>query len=544
MKKIIIGIILITLVSCRVDIDYQRGQHSFRSGAILINENPNIKVYSQNGTIGSTSRALLGGTQSFNLNAIGYNLRQVASAETLRDWQATEVAISNNLAFVTYNNKDVGIGGGVVSFSYNSSGQLTVISSIELPEAQFNSIRYDSISRKLYMAGASADTRLGYTGGDRAFIVIVNVGADGKIAIEEPAIIYLKSYQATSIKRVNDIIYVTTGDGLNNTEGGLYKLNAHNLSFISYTPILHARSVTVIGTDTFVLAGETEVLGQSVRLRVYKNGEILSSFIEGIQWDAKSEIINWNNSLLITLNNQGVRLLDINGIQTDFLDQPGSDIEFEVSNSISVGEFDGNKIMWVANGEAGVFFYDINAGKILASEFNRVLAQDSIGTIGNSSANFVDSRGNLAFVAHGLGGLKVLSIARTLRTEPTNPSITVTGINWNNGNVTKTNAITVDGVTLRHNNNVPNGPNVEHGNLLIEFNKVVSSNVMYNGQTAIYTMIGIGTQEANGYWKTYDLRVAFFNTTSSRWIVYDLIITVDNPGGNQLTNYVLPRIHP
>ena len=364
--------------------------------------------------------------------------------------QATHVQIDDQYAYVSYNLRGEPNIGGLVVYKYTvTHGKLeeaTVdvekVSSIRMPYAQINAIDFDGV--RLYVAGAT-DRPESFFGKsereDRAFLMILEVDADRKFREQEPVVKQLTSYQATSIRKYKDKIYVTVGDGTdgpppmgnwnNHMDGGLFVYNVQDLSFNTYIlGLVHARGVDV--DDNFVY------LYQANHARVSKfshnnldiNGKIPLYEDSGEAWqrDAKSEILAWKDYLFVAENETGLRMVYKNGglhqaIKPPNMDNNNWDREGDVTNSMSMnsdlkknagGKDVQSDLLLVANGQQGISWYDVTnpindpdntKGKdwICGSPPNSILG-------GMGSANYVTSRGNVVFVAAGKGGLKVLYV--------------------------------------------------------------------------------------------------------------------------------------
>jgi hypothetical protein len=110
--------------------------------------------------------------------------------------------------------------------------------------------------------------------------------------------------------------------------------------------------------------------------------------------------------------------------------------------------------------------------------------------------------------------------------EPEIETITLTGLNWNNGdgngNGGGINQFTVNGITLKNNKNFVTPE---------KFDVLVTKAPGKNDETAIYTVTERAVSKDNGnYVKVYDIKVALYN--DDIWKGYGGSITVDNPGGN------------
>jgi len=431
---------------------------SLMDGSIIINNHPNVKitlldVFPEGKSTTdfsikskSTSNKSTAADEPVNgLRGHDYRFKLVAEMSTLKvdgvEVQATHVKISDDgYAFVSYNERGEPHRGGVVVYKFTiHEGTLekvkvdvVAVSSMLLRRAELSSLDY--YNGKIYMTGASSESKLGYNfrkdGGNYAFFMVMELNPDKTFKpIDPEAVIKLTSFQGTAIRALNDKVYITTGDGTNNTKGGLYIYDANDYSminFISQSPsgknIEHARSVDVDDNYIYLMqanharASKYDLNGNIV-------GEIYNAPNEAMQRDAKTEILAWDKYLFVAENESGLRMLfkDGSGIN-DMLAAPNSlsddwDDENEVTNSVSLnsdlkknskGETVQSNLLLLANGERGVYWYDImtdDDGKdwIISSSENSIL-------YGTGSANFITSKGNIVFVADGLGGLKVLYI--------------------------------------------------------------------------------------------------------------------------------------
>ena len=417
-------------------VNFQNEKISLLDGAIFINNYPNVAIDEKSMLLDNyeTFSAGAKSASKSELTANDYRFRLVAQMGALTvnrngtDYkaQASHVKMSDDgYVFVSYNHRGEPNIGGLVVYKYTVSNgkfktvkvNLTAVTSIEMPMAQINSIDFDG--NKLYLAGANQDPKLGYKGRNPAFFMVMELDANKKFKPVEPNTVqHLTSYQATSIRKYRDRIYITTGDGTNGTQGGMYVYNANDYSAVNFVEKQHARSVDADESGVYLM--------QANHARITKydyNGggetEIYNVSGEAMQKDAKSEILAWDKYILSAQNESGLRmLLKENGNEIDRLNRPGSDPENEVTNSVSMnsdikrtvsGRELHSNLLLLANGAKGVYWYDImtneETGKdeIVAGKRNSILG-------GSGSANFITSKGNIAFVADGLGGLKVLYI--------------------------------------------------------------------------------------------------------------------------------------
>jgi hypothetical protein len=564
MKKYFLAFLVLTfiLAGCG-DVGGPRNvdDHSLMNGAIVVNDNPNVG-YEQPGDFpDGNGRSAVNAARTASRQANGdpsandYYFKLVGQTSSLimadgTILQATEVRVDDGYAFVSYNFRGPINKGGIVVFKYTVSGSkmedvkvnLTPVSSIVMPRAQINAIDYDG--SKLYLAGASNEPAFGYVTGEApAFFMVMELDGQKQFKLADPVIKKLGSYQASSIRKKGDRIYIVTGDGADNTDGGLYIYDASSYSQVNFIDMKLARAVDVDNNGIYVMQANPARV-TSFNSSGGGQSEIYNRPGEGMQREAKSEILAWNNYLFVTTNETGLRMLNKDGTLNESLDAPckvTGDTTNDVTNGVSVStdikmnaSVSPNRAMYVpmtpsgvlllANGEQGLYWYDItNFGSIVASENNSILSDYE------GSANSIASRGNVVFLAHGLGGLKVLYFG--LRSAGISNTVVITGINWNNGagngNGDGINQFTVDGITLKNNkNNVT--PAVFDAEIAGTTPKV----------SAIYCVDERTVDNTNGYTKVYAVRVAFFK--GGEWVVYAGEIPVGNPGGNDKNlNYKL-----
>ena len=421
---------------------------SLMDGSIFINSHPDVKISSLNefpegasttsdkstGVKRSGIKSTAENEPAHNLQGNDYRFKLVAQMSTLKIYgvevQATHVKISDDgYAFVSYNEKGEPHRGGVVIYKFKvHDGSLeevkvnvTAVSSMEMTKAELSALDY--YDGKLYMTGASSERNFGYNsridGYNYAFFMVMDLNTDKTFKDNDPkAIVKLSSFQGTSIRVHKGLTYITTGDGTNGTKGGLYIYDANDYTLVnSILGIEHARSVDV--DDNYIY------LMQANHARVTKynldgTGEtvIYDAIDEAMQRDAKSEMLAWDNYLFVAENESGLRMLfKNNGDVNAALDRPGEDTENDVTNSVSMnsdpkkdenGKMVQSNLLLLANGVQGIYWYDIikdDNGKdwIVSSNDNSILG-------GTGSANFITSKGNIVFLADGLGGLKVLYV--------------------------------------------------------------------------------------------------------------------------------------
>ena len=421
------------------------------NGSIIIIDNPDVKIQPKNEELIpvptepwlSPSRKRMGVKAATDgetqLSGHEYRFKLVAEVDPLQideypgfDAQATDVKITDDgFAFVSYNDRGDPHRGGVVVYRYTvSEGTLETatvdvetVTGIQMPHAEVSAIEY--YNNKLYMIGASSEPKFGYNenedGFNYAFLLVMDMNADKTFNRDAtPKIVKLTSFQGTSIRVRNDRIYVTTGDGTNGTNGGLYILKSSDYSLVKFIEGKdHARSVDVDATHIYLMQAEPERVTK-FNLNGENETEIYTTTNESMQKEAKSEILAWGKYLFTAENESGLRMIfKENGEVNHAIDRPGEDVEKHVTNSVCMnsdtkkdayGNVVTTDLLLVANGEKGIYWYDVmtdanGADWIVAcGERNSLLGVDGL------SANFISSKGNIVFVADGLGGLKILYI--------------------------------------------------------------------------------------------------------------------------------------
>ena len=428
--------------------DPGNGKTPLMDGSIIINQHPDVKITSLNafpvseptGSGISPSRKRMGMIKTaedgsdLELRANDYRFKEVAKMSTLKidgvETQATHVKITDNYAFVSYNEQGDPHRGGVVVYRFTihdgTLDDVTVdveaISGIEMPHAELSAIDY--YNGKLYMTGASSEPEFGYNenkdGYNYAFFMVMELNADKTFNKDaEPVIQKLTSFQGTSIRVTANGIFITTGDGTNDTKGGLYIFKTDDCSLVKFIDGKdNARSADVDASNIYLMQAEPARVTKYDLNGNLVDGNFYLTTDESMQHWAKSEILAWEDYLFVAENESGLRMLLKDGTVNASLDRPGEDKERHVTNSVCMnsdpkkndkGDLVQSNLLLLANGEKGIYWYDVMKGEddkdyIVSSSSNSILGGPE------SSANFIASRGNIVFLADGLGGLKVLYV--------------------------------------------------------------------------------------------------------------------------------------
>ena len=435
---------------------------SLMDGSILIKSHPSVKITSKNEWVVSNAaipalkqstifprtlkmgtKALIEYDENSELRADHYRFKLVAEMGTLIvdgfEAQATCVKLSDDgYAFVTYNYRGKTANrGGVVVYKYTiKDGSLedakvivTAVQSMEMSNAQLNAVDY--YNGKLYLAGANEETKWGYDvadeGSNTAFFMVVKLNSDKTFNETDPEKIQqLTSFQATFIRAMHDKIYVTFGDGTRVGKGGLKIFDANNYDELKFIEAKYARSVDVDASNVYLMQAEDRSEDGARVTKYDLNGNLVKELYnvkgEAKQPEARSDMIVWDNFLFVSLNESGLRMLNKNdGSVIDDIILPSDwDTKEHVTNSVFMNsdpkknlynKVVNTNLLFSANGEKGIYWHEImkKDGKDIMVP---AISNSALGGKGLSS-NFIASKGNVVFVANGLGGLKVLYMGAT-----------------------------------------------------------------------------------------------------------------------------------
>ncbi len=308
--------------------------------------------------------------------------------------QATHVTIKDDYAFVTYNTRGPKWLGGIEIFDVSDIKNPVMISSMILPNADVSAVDY--ADGKIYVVGATGDyEEKGFV--SPAFMEVISL--DATMAIEKvETIIDISSYAGTDIKVADGQIFATSGSA-----GDLTIFNA-DYTEAGSEKISDARSVDVNSKHLYVLQGQK---GQ-VNVFELPDATFTETYLVGgaNTPESKSEIAVSDKYIFAALNEGGLSILNLDGSLKQSLPKPttpsGALDEKHVTNSVSLN----GDLVLIGNGESG-----IHVGGLIAEENDNLWMLGAMKFGESQSANFVESKDNVIFVATGLGGLKILAIS-------------------------------------------------------------------------------------------------------------------------------------
>ncbi|HKK63587.1 MAG TPA: DUF4114 domain-containing protein [Bacteroidales bacterium] len=308
--------------------------------------------------------------------------------------QATHVTIKDDYAFVTYNSRGAMWLGGIEVFDVSDLKNPKIISSAVLPNWDVSAVDYSD--NKIYIVGATGEYEArGYV--SPAFLEVISL--DETMAFEKvDTLIDLESFAGTDIKVAGDHIFATSG-----SDGELAVFNM-DYEKVKETEIFDARSVDANASSVYALQG------QQGRVNVF---DLLDqSYVETFNVggantpESKSEIAVTDQYLFTALNEGGLSILNLDGSLKQSIPKPptpeGALDKNHVTNSVSLN----GDLVLIGNGESGV-----HVGGLIAEKSDSLWMLGTMAFGDSQSANFVESKDSVIFVASGLGGLKILALS-------------------------------------------------------------------------------------------------------------------------------------
>ena len=310
--------------------------------------------------------------------------------------QATHVEIEGDFAYVSYNMRGSQNLGAIDIINISNPNNPQIINTLLFDDKDVNTIGL--VGGNIYFGGQDMD------GG---YMAKVDSDLEGSDIVIFSWGEQTKPYSLNSMDSDNNNIWFTGGDN-----GGLYMIDSDDGDgIITVYEIFDTRSVKSLSN------GEVYVLsGNDIHLW---DGEVMSELglIENnwIQQHSKADIDANDDYLFAATNRGGGLIIDIRNtppVVSQVIERPltpgGMDDENYVTNSVSVN----NNLLFWAQGGAGIMVQ-------AATEVESPLYEDKSSSLpfqelgyfdfgGPLSSNFVTSRGNIIFVASGLGGLKIL----------------------------------------------------------------------------------------------------------------------------------------
>lgn len=309
---------------------------------------------------------------------------------------ATHVKIFDKYAFVTYNTKGDKYLGGLEVFDVKDISNPKIVWQAIFSKADVSSIDY--YNNKLYIVGAQDVESMPQAKLRKpAMLQVLSLNTKKEIS-KVDTIINLDSYAGTDVKVTSDGIYTTSGSD------GYLKIYNHKFDSLYAAKIYDARSVDVNSSKAYVLSGQPGKISVFNR----SNPSLVTSYAPGGATipESKSEIAVNDKYIYSALNDGGLKVFNTDGTLKQHILRPatpeGMKDEDFVTNSVSLN----GDLVLLGNGEAGLYI-----GGIVDNHNDSIFLLGTIRFGDYESANFVESRDSVIFVATGLGGLKILSIS-------------------------------------------------------------------------------------------------------------------------------------
>ena len=301
--------------------------------------------------------------------------------------QASHVFIEGDLAFVSYNTKGPAYRGGIEVFNISDIEAPSMIYQMIVEGTDYSSIYYED--GKIYLAGATENTNA-LELNSHAILEIINYPVAEE---DESTIVDISSFTATDVKVNGNLIYVSSG-----SHGGLTILNKNTLEKVNTIGMDDARSIA-FNDEYFAV-----MQGTPARIKVYRieDQSYVSSFTVGGAniSESKSILSMSQDRIFVPSGREGLKVISLSdGTLLEQMGLPrieGVDDAMIVTNGVSVNQ----EKIFCANGAAGMFLSESQTDQT-----------SLIGSVNfQSSTNYIESRGNVMFVATGLGGLKIIEI--------------------------------------------------------------------------------------------------------------------------------------
>lgn len=305
------------------------------------------------------------------------------------------IGSAGDRAFITYNTEGEDYLGGIDIFDISNIKTPILVTQIMVDGADFSAVTFHE--NKIYLAGASRSYEKDNLQSP-AIVEIITLENDK--VVEPSTTLDIIGFTATDVKIHDNKLYVTSG-----TNGGLSIYSLDSLKLLDIKRMDDARSIAFDQAspldDKFVI-----MQGTPARVTTFStsDGSLLKSFTVGGADvpESKSMVDMKNNFIYVPAGKEGLKIINAStGENKMLIPLPAlEDVEpeFLVTNAVSINE----EKVFIANGAAGLY---------VAQQ-----KEENINILGNvqfkASTNYVESKGNIIFVATGTGGLKVLEIVK------------------------------------------------------------------------------------------------------------------------------------
>lgn len=305
--------------------------------------------------------------------------------------QATHIALTSNYAFISYNMVGDPYIGAYDIVDISDPDKAELISSVIFSDTDINTIFFDPVNDKLYMATATSNA----VDGSSSVIEIMDV--EGSSITLETERIGVSGYAATDAKVRFNKLFAISGNN-----AGITVFNESSHEFIEFIELEDARAIEFSRDYALVLQGTP------ARLNYYAPANM--AFVKSFTFngantpEAKSSFqIYQDKFVFIAAGEEGVIISDFEtGEVKDIIPIPDAlgSHDSVASNAVAIQ----NNYIFIANGEAGVSLAEFDEETGEATWLGRTNFQ------AKESANFVVAKNGWIFVARGSGGFQILQL--------------------------------------------------------------------------------------------------------------------------------------
>ncbi len=379
----------------------------------------------------TTTKALKGGTERKKLEVPGgatitlvaeVSPPTSAAGDTL---QASHIYLSSDgeTAFVAYMLQHEKVSGGLDVFDISIPRHPQLKYSQLFPDFDIAVVQADA--NTVFLAGQKIDES---GEGKSAYILRIPYSKRGGLDMSETLEKHLPGYFATDLYLTESALYVTTGTASTTQPNvGLFVLDPDTLEVVAQktSDYPDLRSVAVHSSNVAVFeAATSSPTTTNARVDIYKNDDFsdstkptsidLSAYPPDAGAKAKMEYYS-DKTIFVATNSHGVVILDADkGTIQGRVPAPALafvKLADQTSNAVSSGNTGKKDLIYIANGEAGLWVGDASA---LEEQTTTNSTWNIAGTIrfnARESVNYVASKKSTVICASGLGGIKILDIS-------------------------------------------------------------------------------------------------------------------------------------
>lgn len=331
-------------------------------------------------------------------NSSGFTYVADISAPVLhgKTMSATGIAVQGNKAYVSYhrNENEGDYAGAIEVIDISQPGQPSLISGLYFMDTDLNEL--DVQGNEVYAVGGRSLSASGYDANFTSGGVVEVVRLQGGLLTNQVDEAPIPSFSGNSVFRKGNELYCASG----NTGGGVFELDLKKNNYLNVTNSDYydnSKYGVNEGSIYAFLRG-----GANSELHIHNSNNFnpgsktvipLSSPTAPEDGKKVLKVDFPNNVAYVSSGSYGLHAYDVN-------DPSGTALQsFTTSGNALVNgvDYDHNYV-YAAKGSEGLYILDKNTMTNIAANFNFT-----------GSANYVKSSPQNVFIAHGRGGLKILS---------------------------------------------------------------------------------------------------------------------------------------